>query len=107
MKGGKFDGVYRGKLVAAHGNRFILFRVFQHPDVAAFAAATADIEAIDKKARASTIRELSAVALFLQENCPNAYPQTFFKNFERCREANRWLSQHSSDESAKDPFSLF
>jgi hypothetical protein len=43
---------------------------------------------------------LGKVGAFLEAQYPNAYPASFFKNHERCRELDRYLDQQEAQRAA-------
>lgn len=83
----------RDNLVAIHGNRFILHRVFCDPKVRPFRATKGDLNEL--KAAASTATEMvfRRVLDHLNSHFPGAYLGSFFKNLNRCRELNIALEQ--------------
>ena len=87
------SGKGRLDVFAVHGNRFILYRVFQDANVRVFRNASADMEKVKHAAELAADTVLGKVAYFLETQYPNAYAASFFKNLERCRELDRYLDQ--------------
>jgi len=83
----------RADLVAIHGNRFILHRVFCDPKVRPFRAAKADLTELKAAASAATEVVFRRVVDHLNIHFSGAYLASLFKNLNRCRELNIHLEQ--------------
>lgn len=88
----------RADLVAVHGNRLILHRVFHDPRVRPYRASTANMAEIKGAASSATDSVFGKVSDFLELRYRNAYLASFFKNLNRCKE----LNDHLGKGSAKD-----
>jgi hypothetical protein len=75
----------RAELVAVHGNRFILRRVFRDPEVTAFRDPSISEILISERAQEATDRVFGEVAKQVQERYPNAYLANLFKNTQKCK----------------------
>jgi hypothetical protein len=91
----------RGDLLAVHGNRFILHRVFLDPGVRKFKDPQADEKLILEYAREATDEVLKALSELVQKRHPNAYLANLFKNTHKCKKLDLTLS--NSDEAESDP----
>jgi hypothetical protein len=76
----------RADLLAVHGNRFILHRVFRDPAVKGFRASGANEEALLLAARKVSAEAFTDTANYLQRQYPNAYRANLFKNTQKCRD---------------------
>jgi len=83
----------RGEMVAVHGNRMILRRVFQDPAIAAiYRDPGVSIEDLLSATREATKTALTALANLVQKKYADNYLATLFKNRERCRDLDEELS---------------
>jgi hypothetical protein len=71
--------------IAIHGNRFILFHVFEDAGVRRFKNPTVDEGEVVARARACVPLVLTKVADAVRRKYDGAYLQPLFKNSERCR----------------------
>lgn len=71
--------------IAVHGNRFILFHVFEDQGVRLFKNPSEDIEEVVARARVCVPLVLTKVADAVQNMYAGAYLQPLFKNSERCK----------------------
>lgn len=93
----------RAEPVAVHGNRFILYRVFEDPDIRAFRADDTDMTTILARADTVTRTIFESVANDLDVSHPTAYLASFFKNLQRCRELDERLAARPSARSEPAP----
>lgn len=91
----KFDQP-RAELVAIHGNRLILHRVFRDPLVRPFRAGTTNLDEVKVAAAAMTNSIFHQVLDYLNTRFSGAYLASLFKNMNRCRELNDHLEQISA-----------
>lgn len=76
----------RGELVAIHGNRFILHRVFQEPVVREFRSPKrTDAELFDAAEKATPL-VFAKMARSIEDAFPSAYLANLFKNTPKCVE---------------------
>lgn len=101
-EGKKNPHLFRGRLVARHGNRFILYRVFADPEMIGYESAT-DLTGFIAKAGVIAARELGKVANYLEQRIPNAYPQTTFKNAAKCQEMDTGIPRGPAAPSPAQP----
>jgi hypothetical protein len=73
----------RERLIAIHGNRFILFRVFSQIDLGKLRAGTAKLEDLKTECEKLTRNALNAVVPAINTKFPDAYPGNIFKNQDR------------------------
>jgi hypothetical protein len=73
----------RERLIAVHGNRFILFRVFSLIDLNALSDPNIDLEPFRIECEDLAIDILNSVIPAIIENFPDAYPGNIFKNQDR------------------------
>jgi len=94
----------RAGMVGVHGNRFLLHRVFQDPQVKGFRDPAQDLNEILDRVDQVTEKEFTGLASYLEENYPNAYLASFFKNHQRCRAANSALAEvgQKGEEGGRD-----
>ncbi len=71
--------------IAVHGNRFILFHVFEDQGVRLFKNPSEDIQEVVARARVCVPLVLTKVANAVQNMYAGAYLQPLFKNSERCK----------------------
>lgn len=95
--------MFRGPLIAAHGNRFVLYRVFKDPQFCTWADPASDVSQFVDNAAAVTIRELQKLIQYIASHLANAYPQNVFKNLERCREIDRSMPRGNGLNPADPP----
>ncbi|MHC4440995.1 MAG: AIPR family protein [Planctomycetota bacterium] len=88
----------RAEMVAVHGNRLILHRVFQEKRVCDFRQVNADIYEIIKIAVEVTNKVFDGLADYLEKNNRNAYLASLFKNLNKCREVNDYLKMAEPSE---------
>jgi hypothetical protein len=73
----------RERLIAVHGNRFILFCVFSQIDLEALKDSSADLNPIKMKCEQLTLDILNEVVPAINQKFPDAYPGNIFKNQDR------------------------
>lgn len=78
--------VPRGELVAVHGNRFILHRVFRHPKILSFRDPKVREDELSTLARDVTREVFAKVAGAVQAKHSSAYPANLFKNASKCKD---------------------
>jgi hypothetical protein len=83
----------RGEMIAVHGNRLILHRVFQSEHVIGFRSQGAQLPRILSAANSEVDHVFADLVEYIDRFFPNAYLASFFKNLERCREANDQLEK--------------
>ena len=83
----------RAEMVAVHGNRLVLHRVFQDTHVRPFRADTADFEAIKSAVGRVTDDVFAGLADYLDAQFRNAYLGSLFKNAAKCRDVNGHLAE--------------
>lgn len=88
----------RAEMVAVHGNRLILHRVFQDTRIRGFQADGADLAAIMSAVDAVTDDVFSGLAECLEAKHANAYLGSLFKNAAKCREVNEHLAGRVSED---------
>jgi hypothetical protein len=76
----------RGELIAVHGNRFILYRVFQDTIIRNYKDLRVSDEQVVKGVKAVTQKVFAEVVQVVQERHPAAYLATLFKNTHKCKE---------------------
>lgn len=86
----------RAEMVAVHGNRLVLHRVFQDARVRAFRADTTDFEAIKSAVGTVTEDVLARLADYLDAKYANAYLGSLSKNAAKCRDVNAHLAEQSA-----------
>jgi len=87
---GWIDG--RERLVAVHGNRFILFYVFNHLDLNKLKYPNVDLADYKVQCEKLALQFLEAVIPSINELFPDSYPGNIFKNQDR--QLNCWLSHN-------------
>lgn len=92
----------RADLIAIHGNRLVLHRVFRHSEVRGFKASSADLHAIKAVAGTAADSVFARTADYLEGQYPNAYLASFFKNLNRCKELNDHLASAASTQQVAD-----
>jgi hypothetical protein len=99
------DDVPRGRLIAIHGNRFILHRVFRDPSVnALYRDPKHDSQVLFAAARAAADGVFTDLAALVQEEHKDSYLANVFKNAQKNKELDAKLS--APKEQAQQP-SLF
>ena len=78
-------------MVAIHGNRVILHRVFRRLPSNILDDPTVEFEPIKDLARQVALEELAAVTNAVHELFPDCYIASLFKNFNRCRAVDTHL----------------
>jgi hypothetical protein len=81
----------KAELVAVHGNRFILYRVFTHKQMAGFRRPDTPIGDWESLAACLVPRELKRVATDIAANHSGSYMQTLFKNANTCGQIDQRL----------------
>lgn len=81
----------RNRLIAIHGNRFILNRVFDILPTIHFEDPDLDIDNLKKLAYDQTIRLLDKLTEIVNDNFSKSYPANLFKNKGKCKEAAQLL----------------
>lgn len=103
-------GSPRASLVAVHGNRFILHRVFQQPAVKSFIC-RADIgDAIPTSIAHATAESFEELSTYVNAEYSDSYLAPLFKNRQKVREIVESLSKgsnRSNSSVASDTGSLF
>lgn len=79
------SGHYRARLIAAHGNRFVLHMVFKDPSLVSWRNEQVTIERLERDAAQAAKTAFVRLAGHLQAHEPSAYLQPLFKTQERCR----------------------
>ena len=90
----------RADLVAVHGNRLILHRVFRASEIRGFRATDVDMDQVLSDADKATATVFAQVVDYLESHYPNAYLASFFKNANRCRELNDHLANEVAEETS-------
>ncbi len=80
---GKAEG--RPGLIAVHGSTIIALKVFQDPSMAGFRDYKNDISTLIGQATALAVSVHTCLCEVIAKNYPDAYPQSLFKNTEKCR----------------------
>lgn len=75
----------RASLIAAHGNRFLLYLVFQDPALSGWRDERVGLEQLKKDATQAARGAFSRLATYLDQYEPNAYLQPLFKTLDRCK----------------------
>ena len=88
--------IFRGKLIATHGNRLILHRVLKDPSMRKLDRD--ELSDLRMKAAQLALRELRRVASYMKANEPTGYPQMFFKSFERCKTMDTALAANPDED---------
>ena len=74
------------RLIAVHGNRFILHVVFRRVETGAFDDPTVDFENVRHAVSQLTPTVLTQVTTMALTQFPTAYPSNLFKNASKCKE---------------------
>lgn len=83
----------RNRLIAIHGNRFILHRVFRALPIDKFDEKDLDFESIKASATKQTKNILGNLIEIVNSEFSNSYPANLFKNKSRCWEAAQALDK--------------
>jgi hypothetical protein len=75
----------RERMVAVHGNRFILHQVFRILGVDAFDDSAIDFDRVKSKARTTIPNVLSLLFKHVEREFPGAYTNSLFKNASKCK----------------------
>jgi hypothetical protein len=86
------ESLPRGELVAVHGNRFILHRVFADPTVKIYRDPVTREDDIIKAAQESTQKILVDLAQLINVAYPKDYLANFFKNVQKNRDLDTLMS---------------
>ena len=78
--------VDRGDQILVHGNRFLLYVVFQDPAVRRYRDPNLSETELASIVAAATQRAFLAISKNINENHAGAYLQPLFKNTQKCRE---------------------
>jgi hypothetical protein len=73
----------RERLIAVHGNRFILFRVFSQINLDDLKNESFDLEPVKVKCQQLALDTLKATIPAINKKFPDAYPGNIFKNQDR------------------------
>jgi AIPR protein len=73
----------RERLIAVHGNRFILFCVFSQVDLNELKDPNCDLDPVKAKCEQLALDTLNAIVPAINENFPDSYPGNIFKNQDR------------------------
>lgn len=86
---------YRGqaRLVAVHGNRYIMHRVFQTMPLAEFDNTELDLVVLKQKAAYETLQLVEHIVKAVGKYFPDAYLNTFFKSGSQCVQLDRYLPE--------------
>ncbi|WP_156433973.1 AIPR family protein [Bradyrhizobium retamae] len=76
----------RERLIAVHGNRFILFCVFSHIDLTQLAKPATNLSSLRTTCEQLAVQYLEAVIPAIAGNFPDSYPGNIFKNQDRQEE---------------------
>jgi hypothetical protein len=76
----------RERLIAVHGNRFILFCVFSDVDLSQLTKSATNLTSLKATCEKLALRYLDAVIPSIAENFPDSYPGNIFKNQDRQEE---------------------
>jgi len=82
----------RGEMLAIHGNRFVLHRVFLDQKLRSFRNPATTEDSILAAGRESTRKCLADLAALVQDKYPNAYLANLFKNTQKCKDLDSELS---------------
>ncbi|QDW36781.1 hypothetical protein FFI89_006270 [Bradyrhizobium sp. KBS0727] len=73
----------RERLIAVHGNRFILFRVLSQVNLGILKDANCDLKPVMLKCEQLAFDTLNAIIPAINKKFPDAYPGNIFKNQDR------------------------
>ncbi len=82
----------RARLIAAHGNRFVLHMVFKDSSMVSWRSEARPIEQLEIAAQEAATAAFAKLALHLKTHEPTAYLQPLFKTQDRCRSLMRGLT---------------
>lgn len=89
------------RMVAVHGNRFLLHRVLNSLPLHRFDELDLDMKPVYEQASEMTITELSLVSKEVDEHFPNEYLNTFFKSGSKCVKLVEFLPKLSPIQPTK------
>ncbi len=81
----------KDRLIAVHGNRFVLHLVFRSLDNYD-SASQEDFEAVKKRIPELTLEALGKVTAAKEKQAATSYPANFFKNATKCKELEAVIS---------------
>jgi len=87
------ESIPRGELVAVHGNRFILHRVFMDPLVKAYKDPNMTEQQIAELASASTADVLTKLAYLISKLYSAAYLANLFKNVQKNKDLDKRMAE--------------
>lgn len=87
----------RDRLIAIHGNRFVLNRVFRILPTDKFDDIDLDVDKVKQEASSETALILDALTQIVNENYSNSYPANLFKNKSKCVEIAQLLERGGDD----------
>lgn len=90
----------RADMIAIHGNRLILHRVFMDSSIRSFRRSDIDIDSLKSSVGSATERAFLSLCDHLESKYPNAYLASLFKNQSKCREVDRSISNDSQTKTA-------
>jgi hypothetical protein len=90
----------RADMIAIHGNRLILHRVFMDSSIRSFRRSDIDIDSMKASVGSATERAFLSLCGHLESKYPNAYLASLFKNQSKCREVDRSISTASLTKTA-------
>jgi hypothetical protein len=90
------------RLVAIHGNRVVAQKVFQDLELRAFRDPNRECEALERKAELLAIQILRKMSAIVLEQFRTSYPQSLFKNTEKCKQIDLELSKNLNGGSANE-----
>lgn len=89
------------RLIAVHGNRFILYRVLHALPLDKFDLIDFDMSPIYKQAAQETLSELERLHDVIRFNFPNEYLNTLFKSRSKCEQLVNFLPKNPAIPKAK------
>ena len=81
----------RNRMVAIHGNRFVLYRVYREVEADRFDDASVDFSKVSALARSKTKVCLDATIAAINSLYPDSYLASLFKNAAKCEEINNHI----------------
>ncbi|HXS95706.1 MAG TPA: AIPR family protein [Candidatus Limnocylindrales bacterium] len=93
LRAGDKTSVPRGDMVAVHGSRFILHRVFLDPVIKQYKNPQRSEDELLLQARLAAEKVLADVSAVVEKLFPESYLANVFKNFEKNREVDCELSK--------------
>jgi hypothetical protein len=87
---------HRGELIAIHGNRFIAHRVFRDPAVSAYRNLSLPESSFLPAVEVATKSVLEDLAVVIKDHYPKDYLATLFKNAQKNKALEAYLSMPSS-----------